>query len=709
MNPEAKLRLSSLFSVKLFATSEDDLSITETVGVKRFSAEYYKQYSEILHIKLYMLSTFLNIYASKTLNYLRLFLLGLIILSSFALMLNASLKETAIFDETAHISAGYGYVKYFDYRLNPEHPPLVKVLAALPLVFQSSIKFPVESSAWQTDINGQWTVGGKFLYESGNNADQIVGWARLGPILLTIILIFFIYIWSKELIGRWWALLPTFLFALSPTVLAHGHYVTTDIGATIGTLAALYYFIKFLFEPSKKNLVFAGLAFGIAQLMKFSSVLIIPFFIFLITVFYFWKIYSDWQETEKSKRFKKFSICAFHYIKSLIIIFLIGYSLVYAVYFIFTVGYPVEKQQTDTANILTGFANGPDPNWETCNIFSNLEISRKMRCLAEIDIFMAGNKFLKPFAEYLLGVIMVIWRSSGGNAAYFLGELSSEGWWYYFPIVFVLKEPIPSLILILFALFLSIKNIFKNKSYKIKAISDYLGLHFAEFSMISFIIFYWLYSINSPLNIGIRHILPTIPFIYILTASVIKKWVNQSLINKKNIINMMFNFISFLIKISAKIVFILILLIWYLFETLSNSPYYTSYFNQFGGGIYNGYQYITDSNYDWGQDLKRLKNFVENPPAGEKIDKIAVDYFGGGNPKYYMGNKVEYWWPARGNPQYEGINWLAVSTNALQGALAKLNPNQPRKPEDEYSWLKKIKDPYKPDYKAGTSIFIYKL
>ena len=137
-----------------------------------------------------MLSTFLNIYASKTLNYLRLFLLGLIILSSFALMLNASLKETAIFDETAHISAGYGYVKYFDYRLNPEHPPLVKVLAALPLVFQSSIKFPVESSAWQTDINGQWAVGGKFLYESGNNADQIVGWARLGPILLTIILIF---------------------------------------------------------------------------------------------------------------------------------------------------------------------------------------------------------------------------------------------------------------------------------------------------------------------------------------------------------------------------------------------------------------------------------------------------------------------------------------------------------------------------------------
>lgn len=664
-----------------------------------------------------MLSTFLNIYASKTLNSLRLFLLSLIILSSFALMLNAALKETAIFDETAHIAAGYGYVKYFDYRLNPEHPPLVKALAALPLVFQPSIKFTTESPVWKTDVNGQWAVGGQFLYELGNNADKIIGWARLGPIFLTIILIFFIYIWSKELIGRWWALLPTFLFALSPTVLAHGHYVTTDIGATLGIFTALYYFVKFLFEPPSslrwKNLIFAGLAFGIAQLMKFSSVLIIPFFIFLIIVFYFWKLHRDWENTPSSARFKKFSISAFHYIKNIVAIFIIGYLLVYAVYFIFTVGYPIEKQQSDTAHILAGFANGPDPNWETCNIFSDIEISRKIRCLAEIDIWMSGNKFLKPLGEYLLGVIMVLWRSSGGNAAYFLGELSSAGWWYYFPTVFVLKEPIPSLILILFAFLFGIWSIYKkikNTEYKIlNTFSDYLSLHFAEFSMISFVIFYWLYSIKSPLNIGIRHILPTIPFIYILTASAIKKWVNQSLFKKENIINMALNFISFFIKISAKIIFILILLIWYLFETLFNSPYYTSYFNQFGGGIYNGYQYITDSNYDWGQDLKRLKKFIENPPTGEKIDKIAIDYFGGGNPKYYMKDKVEYWWPARGNPKYEGINWLAISTNALQGALAKLDPNQPRKPEDEYSWLKKIKDPYKPDYKAGTSIFIYKL
>ena len=114
---------------------------------------------------------------------------------------------------------------------------------------------------------------------------------------------------------------------------------------------------------------------------------------------------------------------------------------------------------------------------------------------------------------------------------------------------------------------------------------------------------------------------------------------------------------------------------------------------------------MVDSNYDWGQDLKRLEKFVEK----NKIDKIAVDYFGGGNPKYYLKNKAVYWWSAKGNPKEEGIEYLAVSINTLQGAFGKLHPGQFRKPEDEYQWLKALKNPYQPDFKAGTSIFIYKL
>ncbi|MBI4993683.1 glycosyltransferase family 39 protein [Candidatus Wolfebacteria bacterium] len=605
----------------------------------------------------------------------RFSLLAIIILISFSLMLNASLQESATMDELAHIPAGYSYVKYLDYRLNPEHPPLLKAISAIPLLFQK-INFPIESQNWQNDVNGQWAVGSQFLYESENNADKIIQWSRLGPMILTLILIIFIYIWSSELIGAWWAFLPTFLFAFSPNVLAHGHYVTTDIAATLGIFSSLYFFTKFLSEPSKKHLIFAGLAFGIAQLLKFSAILLIPFFIFLITIFYIRKTLNDWPDAEPSKRLKRFSIRAYHYIKSVFIIFLIGYAVVYAVYFIFTINYPIEKQKAGTEFILSSFGN---------------------RFLAETDIQMSGNKILRPIGEYLLGVLMVIQRSSGGNTGYFLGEVSSGGWWYYFPIVFILKEPIPSLILILLAFLFSIKNILKilstNWRIKFKIFNDYLGLHFAEFSMISFIIFYWIYSMKSPLNIGIRHILPTLPLIYILTASGIKKWFLSFTTNYNNFFSAIFAFAFNFTKTILKSAALTIILLWYILETLINSPYYLSYFNEFGGGVWNGYKYVVDSNYDWGQDLKRLKKFVEK----NDIEKISVDYFGGGNPKYYLGDKAQHWRSSMGNPKDDNIEWLAVSINTLQNS-----------PDDEYLWLKNIKNIYQPDYLAGTSIFIYK-
>ncbi len=632
-------------------------------------------------------------------KYIPWILLGLVLAASFLLMIKSSREESAIMDELAHIPAGYGYVKYLDYRLNPEHPPLLKALSAIPLLFQD-LNFPLKSSAWQTDVNGQWAIGAQFLYESGNDADKIIQWSRLVPIIFTLLLIIFIYIWSKELIGRWWALLPAFLFALSPTVLAHGHYVTTDMAATLGIFAATYYFVKFLFESSGRHLIFAGLAFGFAQLTKFSTVLLIPFFVFLIIVFILWKAKSEY-----SKLFK----ILFRYLISLILVFIIGYLLVYLVYFIFTFNYPLEKQKADTEFILTSFAQGPDPAQETCKLNSDVSLSRRIRCLAEINIWMSQNKILRPFGEYLLGVLMVMQRSAGGNTAYFLAEVSAAGWWYYFPVIFVLKEPIPSLILIAIVLILAVRQIvkgfkFQDSRFKNK-FSDYLGTHFAEFSMLVFVVLYWAYSIKSPLNIGIRHILPTMPFIYILAAGAVKKWVGGKIIVGEKFRRRIIGSIINLFKFSFKAALIGVLVIWYFIETLFGAPYFLSYFNQFGGGIDNGYRYVVDSNYDWGQDLKKLKDFVEK----NKIEKISVDYFGGGNPQYYLGNKVEYWQSSKGNPRDEGIEWLAISINNLQGALGKLHPGQPRNPEDEYQWLKEIKNPYQPDFRAGTSIFLYKL
>ncbi|MDO8537205.1 MAG: glycosyltransferase family 39 protein [bacterium] len=645
----------------------------------------------------------------KLSSYASIWTLCLICLLAFSLMLWGALTDAAITDELAHIPAGYGYVRDLDYRLNPEHPPLVKAISALPLLFLNP-NFPTEDSAWTNDVNGQWAMGAKFLYESGNDADQIIHWARIGPILLTILLIYLIYVWSRELLGGWWALLPAFLFALSPTVLAHGHYVTTDIGAAFGVVLSAYYFIKFLHHPARKNLIYAGLAFGVAQIAKFSAALIVPYFTVLIFIFYLAEALRNCEIQNAWGRFLHFLRTCVRAAKHLIIIFAIGYIfVVYPVYFLFTINYPIAKQAADTEFILGSFAGGPTATGATCE---------GVRCLADLNIWMAKNPVLKPFAEYMLGILMVLQRASGGNTNYFLGEVSASGSHWYFPITYLLKEPLPVLIAVFLALLYTLAGIVKKiRDQGLRArdyFLNYLGVSFTEFSMFVFIVIYWAWSIRSPLNIGFRHLLPTMPFIYILTTGVAKRWVVKFEFPKTNTIFDLIKagsrtiFIAFL-----KYLFLILLLFWFAAGTLFAAPYFLSYFNEVGGGVNSGYRYVTDSNYDWGQDLVRLKNFIIAHP---EIDKIAVDYFGGGSQKYYLGARGEGWWSARGNPTDVGIHWLAISVNTLQGAIQPLAVGQQRKPEDEYRWLTELR-PQKPgtgnvpepDFKAGTSIFIYKL
>ena len=107
----------------------------------------------------------------------------------------------------------------------------------------------------------------------------------------------------------------------------------------------------------------------------------------------------------------------------------------------------------------------------------------------------------------------------------------------------------------------------------------------------------------------------------------------------------------------------------------------------------------TDSNYDWGQDLKRLVTRIEEL----NIDKIYLDYFGGGDPKYYLGDKYESWWSAKGPPPIG--SYFAVSVNSLMGNQARPVGNIAIKPEDTYSWLKGKA----PVVRGGMSILIFKI
>ncbi len=561
-------------------------------------------------------------------------------------------QESAIMDEVAHIPAGYSYLAQKDMRLNPEHPPLLKDLSAIPALFMNDINFPKDSTAWTTDVNSQWDFGFKFLYGSNNNADKIIFWARIPMLLLLILLGFFIYRWTKELYGKIPALFATILFAFSPTFIAHGRYVTTDVGAAFAFFFASYFFIKFLKNPTNKNLFWAGITFGIAQLIKFSLILLIPYFGILILIW----IYIKWREN------KQFWKMFFKYIGLFLVILIIGYLLIYPVYLFHIADYPVEKQISDTTYIASTFPLKP---------------------AGDAVIWMSKQPILRPYAQYTLGLFMVFIRATGGNTTYFLGDVTNQGWKSYFPIVYAIKEPLAlHVFTIITLLVLAAGGTLAVWKKIFKSLPHFLKNNFTAIAMIIFLIIYWGASITSNLNIGIRHILPIFPFVYILISGQIKK-LFEKIHNKSLII------VSWLVVVG--------LLIWYVISSLLSFPYYLTYFNELVSGNKNGYIYVTDSNLDWGQDLKRLAKWVDE----NRIDKVYIDYFGGGDYKYYLGEKAESWWGDR-NPKDAKGKWLAISATFLKQGQAQPTKGW-NKPTDFYMWLNQ----YQPITVIGNSIFVY--
>ncbi len=204
-----------------------------------------------------------------------------------SLLLASSWEDSLTVDENPHITAGYTYLRLRDARLNPEHPPLLKILAAVPLL-SLPLNFPLAHPAWQDDDrqqDPQWPMSRVFLYESNNDPHRIAVWARLAPILLTVLLGLLLFRWARRFACDGTALLTLLLYTLSPTVLAHGRYVTTDVPAALGVALAGLSFIRFLAAPSRNTALVSGLALGTALLFKFSIVLLVPL---LVTLTLLW-------------------------------------------------------------------------------------------------------------------------------------------------------------------------------------------------------------------------------------------------------------------------------------------------------------------------------------------------------------------------------------------------------------------------------------
>lgn len=620
---------------------------------------------------------------------LALFLIVSLIVSS---------QESTTMDEQAHIPAGYTYVKYNDMRLNPEHPPLLKDLAGVPLLFLD-VNFPTDTQEWKEGINEQWVLGNQFIHM--NNADQITFWSRFLMIFVALILGIFIFKWSKELAGTAAGLLGLALFAFDPNFLGHSHYVTTDVGIAAAIFISFYFFIKFIKKPNFKNVVLAGAFLGVVQLTKFSAVLLFPFFAIILVIY---ALFKKKPELDDRSNFKFHWAKFWEYVLKYALIIVITFILIWALYLYNTYNMPAEKIQ-DVANTVFG--------------------DEGSGALAKSTVIsMSSIPLLKGLSEYFMGVFMVMVRVSGGNTYYFLGEVANTATPSYFPVVFLLKSTLPLLILMIFALVYSIiqlvRNYLSQQGSAVKRlwqiISSYLRTGVAQYSMFGFILFYIYLSVTSNLNIGFRHLFPILPFAYVLVS---KKF---------------FEFLKNVTDTTSKKLWgtiFTMLLIWIIIIPIINFPSYLSYFNELVGGPKEGYKYVTDSNLDWGQDLKRLRNWVDeyndcaqleccylsnlevrkdcnncyladscykkhrSATEDKLINKIRIDYFGGSNPAYYFGDKYIPW-HAYNDPE---PGWYAISVIFMQESIYK----EKAPGEKSYQWLLN----YQPADRVGDSIFIY--
>lgn len=308
-------------------------------------------------------------------------LLAALLICFAAQALWSSPQKSAAFDEEYHLAAGYAYLKTGDFRMSRSHPPLINLLSALPLLGREDVTLPLQHPSW-SDAD-YFSFSDVFMWQVGNDAQSLLVAARVPIILLGVLLATAIFWWARQWAGTtagWAALI---LATLDPNLLANARLVTTDLGLTLFFFVAVWRLWRWLEHPGRANLLWAGIAAGLASASKFTGLMIWPTFLALLLVY-------PGAESDFRRRIVALAGMA-----------LAGYAALWAVY---------------------GFDVGPIPQ-------------------SRFSLPIAA-----PFYPYSVwDTFMVI--ENQPKTAFLLGQTSPRGWWYYFPVALAVKTPLPMLLL----------------------------------------------------------------------------------------------------------------------------------------------------------------------------------------------------------------------------------------------------------------------
>ncbi|MDP8297930.1 MAG: phospholipid carrier-dependent glycosyltransferase [Candidatus Orphnella occulta] len=537
----------------------------------------------------------------------------IVLLSIFtSLAITSMIQKSGTPDEIAHqITSGVIMLKKGDLKYDTAHPPLARYIIAAPVVLFLNPKLPDKKQVWRVDDRAEFARD--FFFKYNNQSKQMLFVSRLMVVMLGVLCGLLIFLWTKKLYGVKVALFSLFLYVLSPNILAHTRLATTDLAAAFFILLSCYAYWLFFKNSNKLNLILAGLCLGLAQLTKFSALILYPIFTLLFFIYL--------PKVNRAKRKKLFLGTAAIFFLSIIIIWA-GYGFSRE---------PLLKdamRQQEKLELIDSKLAVLLPVW-------NDDIREK------INSFLLNEPI--PCSEYILGILGLIRHNKIGHGTYFLGKHSGEANILYFPVAFLIKTPIPLILLLIIGIFVLVKNRFTINEY-------FLILPPA---------IYFSIAIFSNIQIGLRHILPIYPFLFIIAASSLY----------------MFRYKAFKLVIS-------VLCLWYVVSSFAIWPDYLSYFNESIGRADNGWRYLADSNIDWGQDLPALSRYM----ADNEIEEVTMKYFGQDAPDRYGIDFKEFETEDFQNPQEEVY---AISVNSVTSI----------------DWARNRR----PTAKAGKSIFIYDL
>lgn len=381
-------------------------------------------------------------------------------------------RESLTWDETDHMYAGYKMWKSGDYGLNPEHPPLVKLLATLP-VLGEKLWTPPNIPIF---FKGEAMVGGgAWLTRNDGGSQRLVFRMRLAAALLAMGLSLTIFLAAREWFGATAALIALTLAVFDPNLLAHSGLVTTDVGSALFFLASIYAFYRYIKKPNWLRLIVIGILTGLLLATKHSGILIAPMVLLLMG----WEVAFAPKGSRARLALRLAGAFAFVAMVSVLVLWAF-YGFRYAAR---PVGQQLIPSLAAYSQALTG--------------------SQK-----DLIGWMAHWHLLPE--SYLMGMVDIRVFAKVFNT-YLLDNWYAHGVWWYFPAVIAIKTTIGLLALAILAGFAIVTGrLRKDQGRDNGRALVYLIVPAA---------LYLLVAMMNGLNIGVRHILPLYPLAAILAGA----------------------------------------------------------------------------------------------------------------------------------------------------------------------------------------------